>query len=116
MNDKLQDLMYQAGLTAQGCWDEMDNYDHTAIEKFAKLIVRECADVIDDIPAAPQGTWSDGYYEGCRDSAKVIRMHFEPAPIRQVTIEESMIGPIRQVTIQESMMEEVLLQERLNKE
>jgi hypothetical protein len=30
-------------------------------------------------------------------------MHFEPAPIRQVTL-------------QESMMEEVLLQERLNKE
>jgi hypothetical protein len=73
MNDKLQDLMYQAGLTAQGC---LDNYDHTAIEKFAKLIVRECADVIDDIPAAPQGTWSDGYYEGCRDSAKQIKENF----------------------------------------
>lgn len=43
MNNRLEDLMYQAGLTAQGCWDEMDSYDHEAIEKFAELIVRECA-------------------------------------------------------------------------
>ena len=37
MNNKLEDLMYQAGLTAQGCWDEMDSYDmaaaHTKIIK-----------------------------------------------------------------------------------
>ena len=45
MNTKFEDLMYQAGLTAQGCWDEMDGYDHEAIEKFAELIVRECAKV-----------------------------------------------------------------------
>jgi hypothetical protein len=42
MNNRLEDLMYQAGLTAQGCWDEMDGYDHEAIEKFAELIVQEC--------------------------------------------------------------------------
>ena len=44
MNDKLDDLMYQAGLTAQGCWDHMDDYDRAAILKFAELIVRECAE------------------------------------------------------------------------
>ena len=27
MNQKIQDLMYHSGLTAQGCWDEMDDYD-----------------------------------------------------------------------------------------
>ena len=43
MNNRLEELMYQAGLTAQGCWDEMDGYDHEAIEKFAELIVQECA-------------------------------------------------------------------------
>lgn len=37
--------MYEAGLTAQGCWDEMDEYDRAAILKFAKLIVKECADI-----------------------------------------------------------------------
>jgi len=34
--------MYDAGLTAQGCWDEMDSYMHEAIEKFGELIVRRC--------------------------------------------------------------------------
>lgn len=47
MNERIEDLMYRAGLTAQGCWDEMDAYDKQAIEKFAELIVRECADVAD---------------------------------------------------------------------
>ena len=45
MNQKIQDLMYHSGLTAQGCWDEMDEYDKQAIEKFAELIVRECEQV-----------------------------------------------------------------------
>jgi hypothetical protein len=42
MNERIDKLMYHAGLTAQGCWDEMDEYDRKAIEKFAELIVREC--------------------------------------------------------------------------
>jgi hypothetical protein len=41
-SSRFDDLMYHAGLTAQGCWDEMDDYDRKAIEKFAELIVREC--------------------------------------------------------------------------
>ena len=45
MNDKLDDLMYKSGLTASGCWDQMDSYDKEAVEKFAELIVRECADI-----------------------------------------------------------------------
>ena len=44
MNDKLDDLMYQAGLTAQGCWDQMDKYDRTSVLKFAELIIQECAE------------------------------------------------------------------------
>jgi len=47
MNKQLEDLMYHAGLTAQGCWDEMDDYDRKAIEKFAELIVQECMNVLD---------------------------------------------------------------------
>ena len=47
MNQKIEDLMYHAGLTAQGCWDEMDEYDRNAIEKFAELIVKECMNVLD---------------------------------------------------------------------
>jgi ribulose 1,5-bisphosphate carboxylase large subunit-like protein len=44
-NQRIEDLMYHAGLTAQGCWDEMDDYAKQAIERFAELIVKECADV-----------------------------------------------------------------------
>ena len=47
MNKKIEDLMYHSGLTAQGCWDEMDDYDKQAIEKFAELIVKECIQVLD---------------------------------------------------------------------
>jgi hypothetical protein len=39
---KFDKQMYDAGLTAQGCWDEMDSYMHEAIEKFGELIVRRC--------------------------------------------------------------------------
>jgi hypothetical protein len=46
MNERFENLMYHAGLTASGCWDKMDDYDHDAIKKFAKLIVRECADFV----------------------------------------------------------------------
>lgn len=45
MNEKFENLMYQAGLTAQGSWDNMDSYDREAIAKFAELIVRECVDI-----------------------------------------------------------------------
>ena len=47
MNEQIEDLMYKSGLTAQGCWDEMDDYDKQAIEKFAELIVKECMNVLD---------------------------------------------------------------------
>lgn len=45
MTTKFDELMYQSGLTAQGCWDEMDEYDRTAVMKFAELIVKECAEI-----------------------------------------------------------------------
>ena len=45
MNVRIENCLYRAGLTAQGCWDEMDDYARQGIEKFAELIVQECADV-----------------------------------------------------------------------
>ena len=42
MDSKMDDLMYQSGLTADGCWDEMDSYDKEAIERFGMLIVQDC--------------------------------------------------------------------------
>jgi hypothetical protein len=43
VNQRFEDLMYQAGLTAQGSWDRMDSYDQQAIKRFAELIVYDCA-------------------------------------------------------------------------
>ena len=51
MNERINDLMYHAGLTAQGCWDEMDDYDRKAILKFAELIVKECIEVVKWTPS-----------------------------------------------------------------
>ena len=42
MNERIEHCLYQAGLTAQGCWDELDDYARQGIEKFAELIVQEC--------------------------------------------------------------------------
>ena len=56
MNNQFDNLMYEAGLTAQGCWDEMDEYDHTAILKFAELIVQECLEIVEDEDDGSQDT------------------------------------------------------------
>ena len=45
MNERIEELLYQSGLTAQGCWDEMDGYDRAAILKFAELIIQECIEI-----------------------------------------------------------------------
>ena len=52
MNERIEDLMYRAGLTAQGCWDSMEDYDRKAIEKFAELIVKECVGIADEYDGA----------------------------------------------------------------
>ena len=91
MNNRFEDLMYQAGLTAQGCWDEMDSYDHEAIEKFAELIVRECADIVNKKVALMLKTEMYHIEPGI-----FIKQHFgvDPPPllVRQVTIEEAIMA------------------------
>ena len=47
-NERIEHLMYKAGLTASGCWDKMDHYDQQAIEKFAELIVEDCAYLVEN--------------------------------------------------------------------
>ena len=41
MNEQIEHCLYQSGLTAQGCWDELDDYARECIEKFAELIVQD---------------------------------------------------------------------------
>jgi hypothetical protein len=56
MNERIKHCLYQAGLTAQGCWDELDDYAKQGIEKFAELIVAECMEVFSkDLPEPGDG-------------------------------------------------------------
>ena len=48
MNPHVEDLLYQAGLTADGCWDELDTYAREAIERLVIIAVRECANLADE--------------------------------------------------------------------
>jgi len=42
MDEIIEYCFYQSGLTAQGCWDELDDYAKESIERFARLLVQEC--------------------------------------------------------------------------
>ena len=75
MNSRLEDLMYRAGLTAQGCWDSMDDYDQKAIEKFADLIIQECLLALEPNPMAPELDY-DVELKFYRRSAEKIKRHF----------------------------------------
>jgi hypothetical protein len=65
MNEQIEHCLYQAGLTAQGCWDKMDAYDKQAIQKFAELIVKEMLQTCEDHPG-----WSG------RMIGEEIKQHF----------------------------------------
>jgi len=41
MDELIEHCMYESGLTAQGCWDELDDYAKEAIVRFAELLLRE---------------------------------------------------------------------------
>ena len=75
MNERIKELVRESNLDMYGLGKERHRWEYT-VEKFAELIVAECAAIINDIPSSPQGSWSDGYYEGCTDSAKQIQQHF----------------------------------------
>lgn len=51
-NERIEKLIYESGLIAQGCWDKFDEYDKESLNKFAELIVQEfaydCMDVTGD--------------------------------------------------------------------
>lgn len=59
-NNVIEDLLYNAGLTAQGCWDELDDYARDAIIRVIKMTVNECIDI--------------AYQEG--DNVAYLALHF----------------------------------------
>jgi len=53
MTDRIEHCLYESGLTADGCWNELDDYTKEAIQRFGELIVRECAQFIFVLDADP---------------------------------------------------------------
>lgn len=47
-NDIIEQLLYGSGLTAQGCWDELDQYAREAIIRVIKMTVKDCAHRVND--------------------------------------------------------------------
>ena len=76
MNERIKELLNDAEKSVSFLSNSNESKHQIAMQRFAELIVKECATIINDIPSAPQGSWSDGYYEGCTDSAKQIKQHF----------------------------------------
>ena len=72
MNERIRELAIQSGLPTA-----LD-YHQKRYEKFAQLIVQECATVIaDDDLAKDCGTFMmDSYAKGMRYSAEKIKKHF----------------------------------------
>ena len=77
MNERIRELAEQANITIRGHYDESGSTP-LELEKFAELIVQECADVITDNDSAKDcGTlMMDSYAKGMRYSAHLIKEHF----------------------------------------
>ena len=45
---KFERQLYESGLTAQGSYDSMDQYDQEAVIRFAELILKQCLTYVDD--------------------------------------------------------------------
>jgi len=41
MDELIEHCLYESGLTAHGCWNELDDYAKEAIERFAKLLIQQ---------------------------------------------------------------------------
>lgn len=46
MNKACDDLLYDSGLIADGCWDELGTYEQEAIERLIQLTVLKCANFV----------------------------------------------------------------------
>ncbi len=66
--------MYHAGLTAQGCWDELGTYEQEAIEKFAELILIEVTDILSTYRG--KVVFTDGAEYNYEHPIIAIRKHF----------------------------------------
>jgi hypothetical protein len=72
-NDNFENLLYESGLTAQGCWDELDEYAQKAVMRFGQLIVQDCIQVIHKQEQIPEGFF---YAKTAHIHELEIKQHF----------------------------------------
>ena len=75
MNERIRELAEQAEMFA----NKGDRVDvKIMMEKFAELIVLECADVINDgvLNSDGSGDWYTGYVAGATECRRKINQHF----------------------------------------
>ena len=46
MSKSFDDLIYDSGLIASGCWEDLDTYTQEAIERLFQMTVLECAEFV----------------------------------------------------------------------
>jgi hypothetical protein len=73
MIDPFEQLMHDAGLTAQGCWANLDEYAQDAIVKFGRLVMQECIEVVHRQDQIPQGF---SYPKGAYTHELAIKQYF----------------------------------------
>jgi Zn-dependent peptidase ImmA (M78 family) len=74
-DDIFSKLHYHSGLVAQGCWDELDEYDREAIMRFGDLIVKECTEVARRTILSGSGVDPDTF-TGTVTTVQEIKRHF----------------------------------------
>ena len=78
MNERIQKLAEQAGIYKLNLSDETEYW---IMEKFAELIVRECALVAKTLPHTPERHW-------VQDSVTYIPVHCEQNILKHFGVEE----------------------------
>ena len=74
MNENISVLLYEAGLTADGCFGEMDQYDQEAVMRVIELTIKKCADLCQDVTSGGMFSPNQQYASAaCRDK---IKEHF----------------------------------------
>jgi hypothetical protein len=73
---KIDDLLYKAGLTADGCWDKFDDYDKAAILRLITFTVEECAEQINNLPSGYKDYRDQIEDAFRRDCIEVIKQNF----------------------------------------
>ena len=79
MNERIQQLAEQAGMGPWGVGND-DNVSEI-VEKFAELIVKECALVAKTLPHTPERHW-------VQDSVTYIPVHCEQNILKHFGVEE----------------------------